>query len=183
MPLSSLEEKGATFAEAFSQHQETIFHHLLRMVGNADDAYDLTLTSFEKAYRAWERRPSEPEQVRAWLYRIATNTCLDELRRRRVLQWQPWDTSSEPVPTHQIARDDPEREVMRAEAASLVRYALARLPDRYRACLLLRENEGLSCEQIASGLGMTTGAVRVTLFRARTKLREAYLELGGEPLD
>lgn len=174
-------DKG--FEETFCRHQAAIYHHLFRMVGDPDDAYDLTLASFEKAYRAWERRPAALEELRAWLYRIATNTCLDELRRRRVVQWQPWDNFRCFVHPCLVTTDDPERQVVRSEQVALVRQALAKLPDRYRACLLLREGEGLSCEEIGVGLGMSRGAVRVTLFRARERLREAYLELGGEPLD
>src|SRR5205807_735899 len=64
---------------------------------------------------------------------------------------------------------DPEREVLRSERADLVRQALRRLPNRYRACLLMREAEGLSCEEIGNRLQLSSGAVRTTLCRARPR--------------
>ena len=78
-----------SFEQAFHEHQAGVYAYLLRMLGNADDAYDLALASFEKAYRAWSRAPAGAE-LKPWLYRIATNTCLDELRRRKLIRWLSW---------------------------------------------------------------------------------------------
>ena len=75
----------------------------------------------------------------------------------------------------------PEREALRSERADLVRRALRRLPNRYRTCLLMREAEGLSCEEIGTRLKLSSGAVRTTLCRARQRLRVEYVALGGEP--
>ena len=77
---------SAEFAQIFAEHQSAIYGYVYRMIGNADDAADLTLTAFEKALRAWPKRPADL-QVRPWLYRIATNTCLDELRHRKLIRW------------------------------------------------------------------------------------------------
>ena len=155
-----------------------LFRTALRLTGNAEDAADLTLSSFEKALRAWPRRPVDL-QVRPWLYRIATNTCLDELRHRRLIRWLPLDLFGGTTP-HPVAEDDPEDVVVRSEEARLVRAALDRLPDRYRVALLLRESEGLSCEEIGASLGISRSAAKVLLFRAREKLREAYFDHSGE---
>src|SRR5205807_10028185 len=159
-----------------------------------DDSYDLTLTTWEKAQRAWERRPKVAVEVKPWLFRIARNACVDELRRRQLVRWEPLEgtragrgersgMSSDRVPASQLTSEshDPEREALRSERAALVRRALYNLPTRYRTCLLLREAEGLSCEEIGERLCLSSGAVRTTLCRARQRLKAEYVALGGEP--
>lgn len=168
------------FGTIFESYHSTIYAYVLRMVANADDAYDLTLDAFVKAYRAWPTRPLDLK-VEPWLYRIATNTCLDEFRRRKIVRWTPLDVFNAVFHPKQVAPDNPERETVRNEEADLIRAALDRLPDKYRAALILREYQGMSGEQVASALGTTPGAAKVLLFRARERLRQEYLKLGGEP--
>lgn len=173
---------GNGFEQAFQEYNAGLYAYLLRMIGNPDDAYDLALTSFEKAYRSWSRAPAGAE-LKPWLYRIATNTCLDELRRRKLVRWLSLDGFLQVFHPSQVAPENPEREVVRGEQTALIRSALEKLPERYRACLMLREAQGMSCEEIAAVLGMTRGAVKITLFRARERLRKIYQEMGGEALD
>lgn len=170
------------FEQAFQEHHAGLYAYLLRMIGNPDDAYDLTLSSFEKAFRSWSRAPAGAE-LKPWLYRIATNTCLDELRRRKLVRWLSLDRFLQLFHPSQVGPENPEREIVRGEQSVLLRQALEKLPERYRACLLLREAQELSCEEIAEVLGMTRGAVKITLFRARERLRKVYEALGGEALD
>jgi RNA polymerase sigma-70 factor (ECF subfamily) len=116
---------------------------------------------------------------------------MDELRRRQLVRWErldrdrPYgdDEAPRPVPVALRSNEqhDPERAALRSERAVLLRQALRRLPARYRTCLMLRESEGLSCEEIGTQLGLSSGAVRTTLCRARQRLRAEYLALGGEP--
>jgi len=170
--------EATDFEQVFGEYHSAIYGYVLRLIGNAEDAADLTLASFEKALRAWPRRPADL-QVRPWLYRIATNTCLDELRHRRLIRWLPLDLFGGVTP-HPVADDDPEDAAVRAEEAKQVRQALARLPERYRVALLLRESQGLSCEEIGEALGISRSAAKVLLFRAREKLREVYFGQSGE---
>jgi RNA polymerase sigma-70 factor (ECF subfamily) len=158
-----------------------------------DDSYDLTLTAWEKAHKAWDRRPVAALEIKPWLFRIARNACVDELRRRQLVRWEPLDgmrgaarglAGEGPVaPAALLSSDshDPEREALRSERADLVRRALRRLPPRYRTCLLMREAEGLSCDEIGARMHLSSGAVRTTLCRARQRLRSEYVALGGEP--
>jgi RNA polymerase sigma-70 factor (ECF subfamily) len=164
--------------EAFATHYPAVFRQVQRLMHDPDDSYDLTLTTWEKAQRAWERRPKVALEVKPWLFRIARNACVDELRRRQLVRWEPLDV---PAPLLSSETHDPEREALRSERAALVRRALYRLPQRYRTCLLLREAEGLSCEEIGARLRLSSGAVRTTLCRARQRLRAEYVALGGEP--
>jgi RNA polymerase sigma-70 factor (ECF subfamily) len=160
------------FGQVFTTYQSAIYNYVVRMIGNGEDAADLMLATFEKALRAWARRPADL-QVRPWLYRIATNTCLDELRHRRVIHWLSLDPAEGAIP-HPVAPDNPERAVLQAEESRLVRAALDRLPERYRIALVLRESEGLSCEEIGDALSISRSAAKVLLFRAREKLRQVY---------
>ena len=180
--------------EAFAAHHPAVLRQVQRLMRDPDDSYDLTLAAWEKAQRAWERRPMAAVEVKPWLFRIARNACVDELRRRQLVRWEPLerhrgggaspedDGHLSPV-AHLPSEDssaDPEREALRTERVALVRRALDRLPGRYRTCLLLQETEGLSCEEIGNRLGLPSGAVRTTLCRARQRLRQEYLTLGGE---
>jgi RNA polymerase sigma-70 factor (ECF subfamily) len=174
--------------EAFATHYSAVFRQVQRLMRDPDDSYDLTLTAWEKAQRAWDRRPQVAVEIKPWLFRIARNACVDELRRRQLVRWEPLEGTRRPTgegpvaPATLLTSDthDPEREVLRSERADLVRRALRRLPSRYRTCLLLREAEGLSCEEIGSRLQLSSGAVRTTLCRARQRLRTEYVALGGE---
>jgi RNA polymerase sigma-70 factor (ECF subfamily) len=178
--------------DAFTTHYSAVFRQVQRLMRDPDDSYDLTLTAWEKAQRAWDRRPAVALEIKPWLFRIARNACVDELRRRQLVRWEPLegtrgatrDNGESPVaPAALLSSDtnDPEREVLRSERADLVRQALRRLPNRYRTCLLLREAEGLSCEEIGARLNLSSGAVRTTLCRARQRLKVEYVALGGEP--
>lgn len=140
-----------------------VWRTAVRMVG-VSDAPDAVQDAFVSAYRGLGRfRVGEP--FGPWLMAIATNTCLNALRSRR----------RAPVPVETLpatALDDPEREVQRREQERLVQAAITRLADVPRAVVVLHYTEGYGCAQIGDMLGMTEGAVKVALFRARGRLRE-----------
>ncbi len=170
-----------TFEWVYARYYRHICSYLQRLIDNVDDAQDLATATFEKVYRNWEKVP-QPNFL-PWLYRIATNTCLDELRRRRLIRWQPLDAFVSFFHPRQVARDNPERDAIRGEQQALIRRALDRLNARQRAALLMRECEDLSCEEIGVALGISKEAAKQLLFRARQQLKAQYLALGGEPLD
>src|SRR6266851_2360528 len=187
--LATLHRDPLLVEEAFATHYSAVFRQVQRLMRDPDDSYDLTLTAWEKAQRAWDRRPPVALEIKPWLFRIARNACVDELRRRQLVRWEPLEGTRAQSGEMQVApaallssdTHDPEREVLRSERADLVRRALRRLPNRYRTCLLMREAEGLSCEEIGTRLRLSSGAVRTTLCRARQRLRTEYVALGGEP--
>ena len=190
--LASPAHQPLEVQDAFQEHYPAVYRQVHRLMRDPDDSYDLTLAAWEKAQRAWHRRPVIAGEVKPWLFRIARNACVDELRRRQLVRWEPLEGKRDggdgeparPTPLALLSSDvdDPEREALRGESAALVRTALQRLPARYRTCLMLREGEGLSCEEIGQQLGLSSGAVRTTLCRARQRLRREYLALGGEPI-
>src|SRR3989442_12030583 len=75
--------------EAFATHYSAVFRQVQRLMRDPDDSYDLTLTAWEKAQRAWDRRPLVALEIKPWLFRIARNACVDELRRRQLVRWEP----------------------------------------------------------------------------------------------
>src|ERR671928_1196066 len=75
--------------DAFTTHYSAVFRQVQRLMRDPDDSYDLTLTAWEKAQRAWDRRPSVALEIKPWLFRIARNACVDELRRRQLVRWEP----------------------------------------------------------------------------------------------
>lgn len=168
------------FEKAYVSYRGMIYGHVLKMVRSEPDAEDLTVTAFEKAMRAWDRRPPEDE-LRPWLFRIATNACLDELRRRQRMKWRPWDLFASVFHPSQISPDNPEQDALRGERADLVHDALAKLAPRDRAALVMRECYGLSNEEVGKALNLSRDGAKMMLFRARDRLRAAYLQLGGEP--
>lgn len=170
-----------TFDDLFRDYQHGVFQCAYRMLGDADEAADVAQETFVRAYRALPKLRGELRPG-PWLYRIATNLCLDQLRRRKVIRWESWDRFTAVFHPKQVARDNPEQEVVRRESKALLRQAMDTLPPRHSQALWLREDQGLSCEEIGQTLGISRQAVKSLLFRAREELRVAYSALGGEPI-
>lgn len=173
--------RSAAIAAAYKQYAPGITAYLRRMLGDGETAADLTATTFEKALRHWDR--ALLDRPGAWLFRIATNSALDVLRRWQLLRWQTLEVLELLPQASPIAFDVPERQAIRAEQRDLLRQALEQLPARRRTALLLREGQGFSYRKLAEALGISPGATKQLLFCARKDLRTRYLALGGEPLD
>ncbi len=172
------EGDAAAFQAIFTRYQDRIYNYVCRMVGDPIEAQDLTQDSFIKAYKALQRGDA-PANPSAWLYRIASRTCLDALRRRRLIRWLPLSKlRGRRQPSGRDA-ESPEQHLLRAQERDRIRQALEQLPPRYRMVLLLREYEGLSYKQIAQATGDSLGTVKVTLYRARERCRREYQMLEG----
>ena len=153
------------FARLFEQYHAPILNYLHRMVGDRAMAEDLTQDTFIKAYNALPA--TRPDLAfKPWLYRIATNTAISQLRRRKIVQWIPF------LPGHDHASDQSvERQVGRRQD---IEQTLSRLPQHYAAALLLRHYQGLSLAETAGALGITENAAKLRLFRARKAFAEIY---------
>jgi RNA polymerase sigma-70 factor (ECF subfamily) len=175
---------AGAFEALLNRYERQIFAYIYRMMGgNPDDAADLTQETFLKAYRALGRT-SDDLNVSAWLHRIASNSCLDELRRRQRIRWQPWDMMRHDRLLHGSAGENPERSMLRQEAEGTVQTILNRMSSRNKQALVLREYEGLSCEDIGEIMGISRSAVKSVLFRAREEFRKYSVELGFDaPLE
>lgn len=153
------------FAHLFEQYHAPVLNYLHRMVGDRALAEDLTQDAFVKAYNALPG--TRPDLAfKAWLYRIATNTAISHLRRRRIVQWLPFLGDQ-----HHAGGESIERSVTRQHD---VEQALAKLPRHYAAVLLLRHYQGLSLAETAAALDITENAAKLRLFRARKAFAEVY---------
>jgi RNA polymerase sigma-70 factor (ECF subfamily) len=155
-------------AEAFSQlvtrHQRAVFNVTYRLTGNRQEAEDVAQETFVRAYQALRRfdleRPLGP-----WLYRIATNTALNWIKRRRP-EVGLGEEALLPDPG-----PGPEAQVLSAERSARLRAVIASLPPNYRAVIELRHFQGLSYREMSESLGVPLSDVKSWLFRARRKLK------------
>jgi RNA polymerase sigma-70 factor (ECF subfamily) len=169
----------AAFEAIVQRYERQIYSFIFRMMGDADDAYDLTQDCFVRAYKSLSNT-SHDLNVSAWLHRIASNACLDILRRRQRIRWLPWDPMKHDSMLHAHGADDPERSAVARETSSTVQDVLNRMSARNRLALVLREYEGLSCEEIGDVMGLSRSAVKSVLFRGREEFRKLYVETQGE---
>ncbi len=156
----------AFIEELFARHHSEIYAYLIRMLRDPELAADLTQDAFIKAYRA-HASLEDPANARAWLYQIAHRVALDELRRRKIVRFLPWTGES-----HGSA-PSAEHLVMEARLSGPLQRALARIPERQRAALLLAEVHDLTGVELAATLGISHVAARALLTRARESLRQA----------
>jgi RNA polymerase sigma-70 factor (ECF subfamily) len=170
-------EREAEFAALFEEYNAPIYNYVLRMVADHDRAADITQDTFIKAYRKLDT-VSEATSTRSWLYRIATNTAIDDMRRRRHVT-----TMSDDQPTFANRADHrpgPEAQVMAATLDERVQRALMTLRPNHRQCLLLSDLEDMSAQQIGEVMNLSYGAVRTLLCRARGEMRRALAAEGFE---
>jgi RNA polymerase sigma-70 factor (ECF subfamily) len=154
--------------DLYTAHHAEIHAYLSRMVGDDELAADLVQDTFVKAYRSFDSL-ADPSNARAWLYRIAGRTALDELRRRRILRFVPWvgETGGSAASAEEIA--------LRTRFTSELERALAAIAPRHRMALLLADVHGLNGIELASALGTSHDAARALLARARESLRQALV--------
>ena len=171
------EQDERAFTELVERHQRRAYHVAWRIIGDADEAKDLSQEAF---LRLLEKASSVDGRSRftTWFHRLLVNLCLDRRRQRRGWLARVFGaTESEPPDdaTADIAApiDDPADAVGRKEMMSLVWKAADRLSAQQRAALVLQVEEDLSTAEIASVLGCSEATVRVHLHRAMTALRRA----------
>jgi RNA polymerase sigma-70 factor (ECF subfamily) len=168
----------AAFEAIVLRYQRQIYAFVYRMMGNAEDAYDLTQECFVRAYQNLPKTNADLN-VSAWLHRIASNACLDVLRRRKRIRFLPWDAAMHEPLLGSDTGADPEYRAIAAEDRSEVRHVLSRMSERNRLALVLREYEGLSTYEIGEIMGVSRSAVKSILFRGREEFRRRYIEEYG----
>jgi RNA polymerase sigma-70 factor (ECF subfamily) len=160
-------EAATRFVEGlFAKHHGEIYAYLVRMLRDGELAADLTQDAFVKAYKAYDTLQKD-ENARAWLYQIAHRVALDEIRHRKIVRMVPWTGESHG------ASPSAERLAMDLRLSGPLERALARIPERQRAALLLAEVGDLSGMELAAAMGVSHVAARAILTRARESLRRA----------
>jgi len=169
------------FPELFRRLGPRILQYVRRLVGHEARAEEITQDVFVQVYRFRQRYRPE-SKLSTWVFTIATNLCLNELRRPerqlRVDLWEPrtdepqgrQDREGPPLPDPDAI--DPEEGAASLELARALEAAVAALPPKQRAALLLSRLDGMAYRDVADALGTTEGAVKALLFRATHGLRD-----------
>lgn len=161
------------FDRLFAEHADAIYGYALRMVGDPDRAADIAQDTFIKAHRRLDTL-ADPAAARAWIFRIASRTALDEIRRRR---WtHPFDSTA--AAERADPRPGPEAEVAARTLDDRLQRALLRLKPAQRQCLILSDVEDMASPEIGAVMGFTPGGVRTLLCRARADMRRFLAEEG-----
>jgi RNA polymerase sigma-70 factor (ECF subfamily) len=160
-----------------ARHHRGIYNMVYRMLGNAEDASDITQETFLRAYTRLDTFKLGNPFI-AWIRRVASNLCIDHLRRRGAPQVS-LDQQLESGVQHadESPGASPAEAVEMAEDSRRVLDAVQQLPEQQRAVLVLRHVEGLKLGEIAKTLGMPLGTVKTMLFRGRRAVREIVGEL------
>jgi RNA polymerase sigma-70 factor (ECF subfamily) len=170
----------AAFEAIYNRYERRIYAFVYRLMGNAEDAYDLTQDTFVKAYMALPRIAGDADlNLSAWLHRIASNACMDVLRRRKLIRWLPWETFDTNPALEPAADDDPVGEYNQVETTGEVQAILTKLTPKHRMALMLKEYQGMSCDEIGEVMGASRSAIKSLLFRAREEFRQVYLAKYG----
>jgi RNA polymerase sigma-70 factor (ECF subfamily) len=169
----------AAFEQLIEAYQKKVYNLALRMTGNQEDAADLAQEAFIRVFRSISGF-KEQSSFSTWIYRITTNVCLDEIRKRKnrkVISIDEDIHMDDGEMKRQIVSDDPLPDEMaeRAELRNIVNDAINSLPEDQKVVITLRDLNGLSYEEIAQVLGIPGGTVKSRINRARQALRNVLL--------
>lgn len=161
------------YAELMQRYKDSIYFMALKMVNNKDDAMDLTVDTFGKAFENLDKY--KPDfAFSTWVFRIATNNCIDFIRKKRldVISLNViTDKDGEGTPFEIMSESlNPEETSIRKQESLKLKNIVDQLPPRYRNLILLRYYEEQSYEEISVQLGLPLGTVKAQLFRARDLL-------------
>jgi RNA polymerase sigma-70 factor, ECF subfamily len=174
--LESLDDAGlveacrAGTAGAFDvlveRHRRPVYQLCYRFMGNHEDASDLSQEVFLRAYRGLAKFRGQ-SSIATWLYRIGVNACLNRVSAKAI--------PSEPIADREFVDADaesPSDRVLRGERSAQVRAAIAELPPKQRAALILRTYHDMSHQEIADVVGGSVGAVKANIFHALASLKK-----------
>jgi RNA polymerase sigma-70 factor (ECF subfamily) len=166
----------AAFGDLMKRYKKPVYHMILKMVRNVDDAEDLTIESFSKAFKSLHKFKKD-YTFSTWLFRIATNNTIDFIRKKRLdtisIHSAYTDDNGESVGLEVVDRKmDPEEAAIDLQKRELVRVFVEKLPPRYRKLVMLRYFDELSYEEIAQEMESPLGTVKAQLHRARELLLE-----------
>jgi RNA polymerase sigma-70 factor, ECF subfamily len=178
-PLADLDERALVAACLASQpgafeliverHRRPVYQLCYRFVGNHEDASDLAQDVFLRAFRGLRSFRGQ-SSIATWLYRIATNVCLNRFSGKA-----PLGRNTESIDDHQFVDEGAESasdRMLKAERAARVRAAIAQLPRKQRATLILRTYHEMSHQEIAEVMGISVGAVKANFFHALGSLKK-----------
>lgn len=174
-----IEKAAAGDAYAFEQlmekHESRMYAVALRICRNREDAQDCLQDAMLRIYKALPNFKGL-SSFSTWVYRIAMNTCLDELRRKKVRQAQSLDTLMESGYSPQDPGETPESHAEASAMRKEIEKAIGDLPQDMRAAIVLRDIHGYSYEEISDILDTNVGTIKSRISRGREKLREVFVK-------
>ncbi len=187
--IASFRDNADALSVLYEQFRRPIHSYIYRLLGNLEDADDVTQEVFVRACIAWDGL-YERDRLKAWLYRIATNLCVDLLRRRKRISWWPLtyrnpagerfeegvsDDGSYLLPDGGGIPEIAEREH--------IRHALAQMPEEYAVALVLSAAQGIPYQEIATIVGISPNAAATRISRAKRMFVEHYQRLSREGVE
>lgn len=172
--------KQDAYKRLMKKYHNAISHLIMRMVGNQGDVEDLTQEAFIKAFNSLASFNDE-FAFSTWLYKIATNNCIDYLRKRKLKTFSidrpvGYDDSQQQYEIPDSSHI-PDTAILQDQQSTAIRLAIESLPEKYRLVIVMRHQEEKSYEEIASELDLPLGTVKAHIFRAREML---YKQLRGK---
>ena len=179
--LKALDGDQKAYAKLLNRYKSPIFFMLLKMLNNSDDAEDLTIEAFGKAFKNLQKYSPE-YAFSTWLFKIATNNCIDFLRKKRA-KFVSLDRIDENGETYEYPIEDkgltPEEAFIKNQKAEILRTILKTLKPRYKEIVELRYFKEYSYIEIAEELKLPIGTVKAQLFRSKELLSNILKDRGG----
>jgi RNA polymerase sigma-70 factor (ECF subfamily) len=171
------------YSELMKRYREPVYFTILKMVHNRDDAEDLTIEAFGKAFNNLEKY-SPDYAFSTWLFKIATNNCIDYIRKKRLVTTSLDNTlTNDDGESVQInikdSAPDPEQKILKGQRAEIVRDAVAELKPKYRSLIELLYFKEFSYDEIAEEMNLPLGTVKAQLFRAKEMLLQELKKQKG----
>lgn len=169
----------SSFEQLINQYQKMAYNVAYRIMGNQEDAKDMTQEALIKVFKSLKRFRMDAS-FSTWLYRIVMNTCKDELRKKKMKTIsidQTYETSSGEVKMElEDEKLGPEGKLLQKETQFFVQEALQTLPEANRTVLVLRDIKGFSYDEISEVLNLPKGTVKSRINRGRLALKEILLK-------
>ena len=168
----AVEGDERAYAELMNRYRDSIYFMLLKMVNNASDADDLTIEAFGKAFKNIHLYTPN-YAFSTWLFRIATNNCIDFIRKKKSAPTaieQQQDEQDDPASNLQSEMPGPEEEMMQQQKIKHLSHVVSQLKPKYRRLIELRFYKEYSYEEIANELNLPLGTVKAQIFRAKELL-------------
>ncbi len=175
--LVKLARKGDqhAFAEMVSLYKDKLYHLAYRMTGNRQEAEDVVQDTFLRVFKNLDSY-DENQKFSTWIYRIATNQCIDRLRKKRKIYSLDAESSDhEGLDGYTLLPSDdrtPESELLLSETQRLIQRAMETLPPKYKSVMILRYMQDLSLQEISDVLDMPVTTVKTRVHRGREFLRK-----------
>lgn len=172
------------YSKLLKKYRKSVFFTLMKMINNEDDAEDLTQEAFAKAFSQLDKFDSK-YAFSTWLFRIATNHCIDHIRKRKI------QTVSLDIPYHNEEGEDvafdvrdsqlnPDDLMLRKQRKEYIIVAVEKLPTKLKRMVTLRYYRELSYEEVAEEMGMPVGTIKAQLFKAREMLLDELKSMQEE---